>query len=170
MNLIKNEESITTSDNFTKFKQNILIQTCVGAVAALILLINPITGAIFGGVYALVSTYAAPLIDKFLSRYFDNELTSQIKKWAMSFFAGIAIAAIIVTMVGFPISFAAAFGLCLAMIPLSLVCRCSQFINNLKHQKDHFQIVNSAPNQASYTNQSSIVYMEEDGLIAEQQG
>ncbi len=115
-------------------------QAVFGGIAAIPLLINPITGVLFGVIYAALTTTVAPLIDRVLNNYFDKSVTDQIKAIAIRFFLNIAIAAFCLTFLGFPISFAAAISLCVLMSLISILTK-------LYHD---FRTTSLGP-QASYT-------------------
>jgi hypothetical protein len=105
---------------FKESVANVGVQAGVGALAALVLLINPIAGAIFGVTYSAISTPISFLIDKIFP---NNKLADTVKKFAIRFFTCVAIAVILVSLFGFPINFASAVALSIFMSLISIIIK-----------------------------------------------
>lgn len=106
---------------FKESVANVGVQAGVGALAALVLFINPIAGAIFGVTYSAISTPISFLIDKIFPN--NNKLADTVKKFAIRFFTCVAIAVILVSLFGFPINFASAVALSIFMSLISIIIK-----------------------------------------------
>lgn len=82
--------------------------------------IHPVGGTLFGAIYSITDI----LSNKLLDHVFDNSSQGKCWKFAISFFANIALAAYLTTLAGYTFTFMSGVGLVAGMLAVTFGLQC----------------------------------------------